>query len=115
MNRYVMIFRTTRTFTDEEQLTRLPAIHQWVAQATSTGVELDPRNLGETVAVFAEGDKVASGTVEPVDGNLVTMVFFDASDPTKALDIARMHPGPRYGVTLELREWNAPAVVVTQS
>jgi hypothetical protein len=29
---------------------------------------------------------------------MVTIVFFDA----------RMHPGPRYGVAVKLREWTSP-------
>jgi hypothetical protein len=115
MRHYVMIFRTTRPFTAEEQQTRTRDIQRWVAQVTSMSIPLDPRNLGDTVANLPQaGDASVSQTnptdqTGPTDRGLATLVYFDARDNAEALEVARTHPGPRYGVALELREWSAPA------
>jgi len=37
-----------------------------------------------------------------------TIVFFDASSKEQAVEIARIHPGLHYGVTVEVREWTSP-------
>ena len=105
MRHYVMIFRTTRPFTAEEQQTRTRDIQHWVAQVTSMSIQLDPRNLGDTVANLPQ----AGGATDLTDRSLATLVYFDARDNAEALEVARTHPGPRYGVRLELREWSAPA------
>ena len=114
MHHYVMIFRTTRAFTAEEQQTRARDIQQWVAQVTSMGIQLDPRNLGDTIANLSQGDGESVSHPEPTDPSLVTLVYFDAPDNAKALEVAHIHPGPRYGVTLELREWSVPAAPTTR-
>jgi hypothetical protein len=109
MHHYVMIFRTTRPFTAEEQQIRGRDIQHWVAQVTSMGIQLDPRNLGETVANLSQVDGETVSHTDPTDRSLVTLVYFDAPDNATALEVARSHPGPHYGVTLELREWSTPA------
>jgi hypothetical protein len=109
MHHYVMIFRTTRPFIAEEQQTRASDIQHWVAQVISMGIQLDPRNLGHTVANLSQVDGSTVSHTDLADPSLVTMVYFDAPDNAKALEVARIHPSPRYGVTLELREWSTPA------
>jgi hypothetical protein len=108
MCHYVMIFRTTRPFTAEEQQTRTRDIQHWVAQVTSMSIQLDPRNLGDTVANLPQAGGAIVSQTDPTDRSLATLVYFDARDNAEALEVARTHPGPRYGVTLELREWSAP-------
>jgi hypothetical protein len=115
MHHYVMIFRTTRPFTAEEQQTRARDIQQWVAQITTMGIHLDPRNLGDTIANLSQADGSAISHNDPTDRGLVTLVYFDAPDEAKALAVARIHPGLRYGVTLELREWSTPAPPTARS
>jgi hypothetical protein len=75
---------------------------------TEMGIALDPRNFGEAQADFsAQGSGPASGN--GASGPLmVTIVFFDSADKDQAVNIARMHPGPRYGVAIKLREWTSP-------
>jgi hypothetical protein len=109
MPHYVMIFRTTRPFTAEEQQTRSRDIQHWVAQVTSMSIALDPRNLGDTVANLPQGGGATVSQTDPTDRSLAILVYFDARDNAEALEVARTHPGPRYGATLELREWSAPA------
>jgi hypothetical protein len=110
MHHYVMIFRTTRPPTAEEQQARIPAIQHWVAEVTSMGIQLDPRNLGGTIANLSQVDGSIISHTDPTDRSLATLVYFDAPDNAKALEVARIHPGPRWGATLELREWSAPAL-----
>lgn len=110
MKHYVMIFRATRALAPEEQKQRAADIRRWIQQVHSMGIELDPRNLGEFAEQFSlEGTSVVSHE-GPADPGIVTMVFFDAPGNEQAIGVARVHPGPRYGVRLELREWAPPQV-----
>ena len=104
MHHYVLLFRTTRTITPEEQKQRIADISAWIKQVTDMGVSLDPHTLEETVlAIPAEGAQT-SGHPDPTLSNFV---MFDATRD-QAIQIARLHPAPHYGVSIELREWTAP-------
>jgi hypothetical protein len=46
---------------------------------------------------------------------LATIVFFDTGDRDQAVNIARIHPGLHYGVTVEVREWISPRAVLVGS
>jgi hypothetical protein len=108
MKHYALIFHTTRTLTPEELEQRKLEIAAWVKRVTDMGITLDPRALGETAANFsAEGNEIVShtGASDPTFRNLV---FFDSSSRDHAVDIARTHPGLRYGATIEVREWTSP-------
>src|SRR6266702_5642851 len=108
MKHYALIFRATRTLTPEELKQRAVEIPAWVKRVEDMGVTLDPRNFGETAASFsvAESEVVShEGSSNPT---FVTIVFFDASSKEQAVEIARIHPGLHYGVTVEVREWTSP-------
>jgi hypothetical protein len=108
MKHYALLFHTSRTLTPEEQKQRGVEIAAWVKQVTDMGITLDPHSLGETAATFsADGSKIVSrnGSIDP---SLSNIVFFDSSSKDQAVDIARMHPGLHYGVTVEVREWTSP-------
>ena len=108
MQHYALIFHATRSLTPEEQTQRTHDIVAWVKTVTDMGITLDPRNFGESVGNFAtEQGKVVSrnGSSDP---KFVTIVFFDAPGRNQAMEIARIHPGLRYGVTVEVREWTSP-------
>jgi hypothetical protein len=108
MKHYALIFHATRTLTPEEQKQRAVDIAGWVKKVTDMGITLDPRNFGDTLATFAlEDSKVVSrnGSSGPKPA---TIVFFDAPSSEQAVDIARIHPGLNYGVTVEVREWTSP-------
>ena len=108
MKHYALIFHATRTFTPEEQKQRAVDIAGWVKKVTDMGITLDPRNFGDTLATFAlEDSKVVSrdGSSGPKPA---TIVFFDSPSSEQAVDIARIHPGLNYGVTVEVREWTSP-------
>ena len=108
MKHYALIFQATRTFTPEEQKQRPVDIAAWVKKVTDMGITLDPRNFADTLAAFAlEDSKVVSrnGSSGPKPA---TIVFFDCPSSDQAVDIARIHPGLHYGVTVEVREWTSP-------
>jgi hypothetical protein len=108
MKHYALIFHATRTLTPEEQKQRTVDIAGWVKRVTDMGITLDPRNFGDTLATFAlEDGKVVSrnGSSGPKPA---TIVFFDAPSSERAVDIAHIHPGLNYGVTVEVREWTSP-------
>lgn len=111
MKHYALIFQATRTLTPEEQKQRATDIAGWVKRVTDMGITLDPRNFGDTLAAFAmEDSKVVSrnGASGPKPA---TIVFFESRSSEQAVDIARIHPGLHYGVTLEVREWTSPRVL----
>jgi hypothetical protein len=108
MQHFAMIFRSTRVLTPSESQQRALDIQAWVKKVTEMGVTLDPRNFGQTVANLSTKYGELASRPEPEDPSLTTIVFFDVADGDQALAIARIHPGLRYGVTLELREWTPP-------
>ena len=115
MKHYALLFRSTRTLTAEELKQRTLDIAGWVKLVTDMGITLDPRNFGATEGHFStKGNEVISRE-ESGDSALTTVVFFDASSQDQAIDIARMHPGLQYGVTVELREWTSPRDTAARS
>lgn len=110
MQHYVLLFRTTRAITAEEQRQRVADIAAWIKQVTDMGVTLVPHTLEDTVvSIPAEGTQT-SGRPDPTLSNIV---LFDATRD-QAIQVARLHPAPRYGVSVELREWTAPRPIVPQ-
>ena len=108
MKHYALLFHTSRTLTPEEVKQRGVEITAWVKQVTEMGITLDPRALGETAATFSgKGTEVIPGNGS-IDPTLSNLVFFDSPTKDQAVDIARIHPGLHYGVTVEVREWTSP-------
>ena len=108
MKHYALIFHSSRTLTAEEAKQRGLDIGVWVKGVTERGITLDPRSFGETEANFSAngGENVSrNGSSDPA---LVTIVYFDSPSKEQAVEIARTHPGLRYGVSVEVREWTSP-------
>jgi hypothetical protein len=108
MKHYALVFYSTRTLTPQEQKQRPVDIASWVRQVTDMGITLDPGVLGETEAAFSALGSEAASSAEPGAPQLVNIVFFESADRDQAVNIARTHPGPHYGVTVRLREWTSP-------
>jgi hypothetical protein len=108
MKHYALIFQPTRTVTSEEQKQRGVDIAAWVKKVTDMGITLDPRNFTDTLATFALEDSQVVSRNGSSGPKPATIVFFDSPSSVKAVDIARIHPGLRYGVTVEVREWTSP-------
>jgi hypothetical protein len=105
-----MIFRSTRLLTTEEQRQKDAEIKAWAKRVRDMGVTLDPRILGTTDAYLqADGDHVVSRSAED-SSSLGAIIFFDTASTEQAVEVARSHPGLRYGVTIELREWQTPPI-----
>ncbi|HEX4022743.1 MAG TPA: hypothetical protein VHX63_16480 [Acidobacteriaceae bacterium] len=112
MKHYALIFYSTRALSPEEQKQRPVDIASWVKQVMDMGITLDPRNFAEVEADFSAPGSVSgsgNGSSGPV---MVTIVFFDSADRDQAVNIARMHPGPLYGVAVKLREWTTPRQIL---
>lgn len=108
MKHYVLLFRSSRQLTPEELKQRVGDLRNWIEHVNAEGVRLDPRNLEAEATQFSLQDGAVVARQGTGDASLITMVFFDAADRERALEVARTHPGPHYGVTVELREWNPP-------
>ena len=110
MKHYALIFHATRALTADEQKQRAIEISAWVKKVTEMGIELDPRNFGESLAsLSSSGGEIISG-LGPSDPKLVTIVYFDSPSGEQAVEIARIHPALHYGVKVEVREWSTPRV-----
>jgi hypothetical protein len=107
MHHYVLLFRSTRAVAPEEQKPRANDIAAWVSQVTAMGVTLDPHTLEATIAAIPAQGAQPVGHPPTGDPTLSNIVFFDATRE-QAIQIARMHPAPRYGVNVEMREWTSP-------
>ncbi len=79
---------------------------------TDLGITLDPRNFGETVANFSLEESEGVARNGSSNATSLTIVFFDSPSRDQAVDIARVHPGLHYGVTVEVREWVSPREIV---
>ncbi|MEM5386349.1 hypothetical protein VSR68_22490 [Paraburkholderia phymatum] len=112
MNRYMIIFRTTRDLTPEEVARRsAEMIQQRIAAARKSGVAIDPRPPGRTIATVGVTDHDAAAPV-PVDPSLAMNMYLDAGSADEVLEQAWAYPSLHYGTTLELRA-RAPATSVT--
>lgn len=112
MTHYVLIFHSSRTLTPGELKQRADGITSWVRTVTAMGIVIDPRALGSTIlSLSAPAGEVVSheGSSDPTFGNLV---FFDSASREQAIEVARSHPGLRFGSEVELREWAPPRAAV---
>jgi len=109
MHHYVLIFRPTRTLTAEEVKQRAVEIPAWVKRVGEMGITIDPKALSPSAERLSQKDGRIVEEEGPADPTLTNLVFFDAADQEKALDVARIHPGLHYGVHVEVREWTSPA------
>jgi hypothetical protein len=108
MQHYVLIFRASRTLSQEELKQRAVGIQEWVKSVTAMGIKLDPKALGHlTLRLTEEGGSIQAQH-DSADPSLVNFVFFDASTQDQAIEVARLHPGLRFGVSIELRDWTIP-------
>ena len=115
MKHYALIFQPTRTVTSEEQKQRGVDIAAWVKKVTDMGITLDPRNFTDTLATFALEDSQVVSRNGSSGPKPATIVFFDSPSSVKAVDIARIHPGSHYGVTVEVREWISPRELAVET
>jgi hypothetical protein len=97
---FVLIFRQgTKTLSEDEQKRRTEEVRGWALQQIKDGRGLEPRVLGDQSIRL--GDSASDGVV-------IALNFIHATDFDEAVNIARTHPGLRYGVSIEVRPWTDP-------
>jgi len=108
MKHFVLLFRqhASTKLSDAEQKRRAEEVRAWAIRQNGESRKLDPRLLaGESHRVNPYGEQAK---VAPDEGVLVAITFLEARDFAEAVRIAESHPGPRYGVSVEVREWTSP-------
>ena len=111
MQHYALLFRTMRAIGPDEQKQRTSDIATWIKQVSEMGITLAPHTLEDTIVAIPPKGPSQSISSDPALSNIV---LFDAATRDQAIQVARLHPAPRYGVSVELREWTAPRPVVPQ-
>lgn len=102
---FVFIFRKgSRILTEEEQKRRTEEVRAWALQEPKAH-DLDPRILGDESYYLGNSDKNSKG-----EGTVIALNFIRATDLDEAVQIAKSHPGLRYGVGIEVRPWVDPRV-----
>ena len=109
MHHYVLIFRPTRALTADELKQRGVEIPAWVKRVGEMGIAIDPKALAPSAVRLSQQNGSVVTEQGPADSALTNLVFFDAANQEQAIEVARLHPGLHFGVTVELREWTSPA------
>lgn len=107
MKTFVLIFRQNpareRTPAQNQQLAA--EMPPWVQRQNSEQRKFDPRILARENA-YVGADKDA-GT-PPGSWPIGALLFIEASDLADATRVAESHPALQFGVSVEVRPWNAP-------
>lgn len=108
MKHYAIIFCATRTLTLEELQQRKVEIAAWAKEVKTMGISLDPRSFRRPAATLS-GQAGEILFHEDNGGSMFSnIVFLDSPSEDQVIDIAKTHPGLRYGATMVVREWTAP-------
>ena len=100
---FVFIFRQGhKTLSEEEQKRRTEEVRVWALQQIKDGRGLEPRVLGDQSIRLGDSAGAASS------GSVIALNFIQATDFDEAVNIAKTHPGLRYGVSIEVRPWTDP-------
>jgi hypothetical protein len=103
---FVFIFRQGRKpLSEDEQKRRTEEVRAWALQQIKDGRGLEPRVLGDQSIRLGDSAGATS------DGAVIALNFIQATDFDEAVNIAKTHPGLRYGVSIEVRTWTDPRAV----
>jgi len=107
MQQFVLLFRPgPQPLSEADQKRRTDAVLAWAKQQNDKGRKLDPRTLGKE-HVWIGPDSRGSDQAPPGDvGTLGNILFIEARDFAEAVEVARSHPGPRFGTGIEVRAWS---------
>jgi len=101
---FVLIFRQgTRTLSAEEQKQRIEAVREWAIRHVSNRSNLDPRVLGNESSLLGDTGIRADGA-----DAVIALNFLEAEGLKEAIEVAESHPGLKYGVSIEVRQWSDP-------
>lgn len=108
MKQFVQIFRQCGpALSPEQQTQRAGEVRAWAAAQNAAGRKLDPRLLDGAacqIPPLVESGMAGVGAGAPI----VAITFLEAASFSEAVESARTHPGPRFGVSIEIREWTVP-------
>jgi hypothetical protein len=110
LKHYALVFYKNSSYAPDQQRQSRGDLQAFVKRITDSGIKLDPRSLHVPLAIFSGNKDGVVSRETPDSTTLTTILFFDAPGPDRAIEIARTHPGMRYGVDVEVREWTAPAL-----
>src|SRR5262245_46123605 len=106
MQQFVLLFRPNPdALSEADQKERTDAILAWAQLQNDNGRKLDPRTLGKEHLWIAPASE---GRTAPPDRSLGNLLFIEARDFADAVDVARSHPGLRFGTSVEVRAWSRP-------
>jgi len=108
MNKFAMIFRSTRPISPAEAPHRQAEIDAWVKDVSARDIKIEPRHFGKTVTEFAAKSDGSIAEEGSHDGSFDTIVFAEAPSEKDVVEIAKLHPVLRYGMTVEVRPWSGP-------
>jgi hypothetical protein len=101
MKPFVIIFRQHQNqLTQSDLEARASEMPAWVEAHNRAGHKLEPRIL--------EPDSRGGAVQTAEEGPLTALLFLEARDIDQAFEIARSHPGCRYGASVEVRAWVTP-------
>ena len=107
MRQFVFFFRQSRQLSEAEQKQRTAEVVAWVKKQISNGRKLEPRVLDqEHELIVPEENRNATSTNN--GGTLIAINLLEAKDFEEAVEVAKTHPGLRYGVSVEVRPWTNP-------
>jgi len=109
MKQFVFLFRQSPiNLSDAEQNQRRYEVRSWALRHRAAGGALDGRILeDERYTVLPNADQ--SPTKPDHEWPLAALAFLEANSFQEAVEIAKTHPGVRYGVSVEVRGWSSPA------
>jgi hypothetical protein len=108
MNTFVIIFRQEKPLSKDQFQERAEATRPWAKRLNDAGHNLSPRFLAPQSHWSASDER--NGTKAPGEVAPITaLLFLEAENFDKAVEIARSHPAVEYGATVEVRPWAATA------
>lgn len=108
MKLFAFIFRQgNRLHSPEELSQRASEVREWAMTQADEGRKLDPHIIGgDGYRIATNGEVVSIPSLS--EGSVIAIVFLETDDINDAVAIAKTHPGPRYGSSIEVREWSRP-------
>lgn len=101
---FVFIFRQgKKQLSAPEEEARTEEVRQWALCRLKNDPKFESRVLGDLSYRVRDG-----GEAGATGDSIIALNFIEASDIREAIEIAKGHPGLRYGVEIEVRPWKDP-------
>jgi hypothetical protein len=113
MKQFVLLFRQgPRNLSEKELKQRGDEVRAWAIRQRTEGRILDARILDDQAYRATPDREVPQSDTE---WRVSAVVFLGAHDLAEATRIAQSHPSLRYGISVEVRGWSAPATATPPS